>query len=202
MAEDIYEEVHPEWFRDLQPMYALILGSYPPHEGRRTYPFYYPNAQNRFWKILSDLAGIPLVYTKTDPQKAVEERYRIMQALHAGVHNLGKRILRRGKSSLDTNIEITEFQDILGIVRAHPELEKILLSGFSAPSSTARLFLRYLQEQGLEPDPLPQKIGRDTVFDIPVEGRQIRCIVLNSTSTASSVPYAEVLEQFRKALER
>jgi len=183
-------------------MYALILGSYPPHEGRRSYPFYYPNAQNRFWKILSDLAGIPLVYTKTDPEKAVEERYRIMQTLHAGVHNLGRRIRRRGKSSLDTNIEITEFQDILGIIQAHPELRTILLSGFSAPSSTARLFLRYLQEQGLEPVPVPQKLDRETVFDLHVDGRRIRCMVLNSTSTASSVPYAEVLEQFRRALER
>lgn len=201
MNSEIFTETHPQWYRDVNPMHYLILGSYPPHPRKRTYPFFYPNAQNRFWKILAELAGLPLEYTRTDAQKAVEERYHIMQKLHTGVQNLGHKIQRKGQSSLDTDISITEFSDIHTLIRSHPELRRILLPGFSAESSTARLFIRYLQEQHIPFEPVIYKPGKGEAFYVQVNGKRIHCVVLNSTSTASRVPYDEVRDQFRRALD-
>src|SRR5690606_9835214 len=105
---------------------------------------------NRFWKILSEIAEIPLQWTTIDQSKAVEERFAIMKKLEVGVENLGLEVERKGKSALDTNIRITKYSNVISIIESHPELTKILLPGFSAPHSTAKSFLNYLSQNGLD----------------------------------------------------
>lgn len=197
------KELHPNWYRDISPMRYLILGSFPPSAERRDYPFYYPNLRNHFWRLLADVAGVKLTWKKTDIDKdaAVQERYAIMQQLQAGVQNLGQEIERKGKSALDTHIKITRFQDIRSIIEAHPELQRILLPGFSAEHSTARSFLRYLRQAEIEHSTI-DSVRPENAFEIYIAGRSIDCVVLNSTSTASRIKYEVLLDQFRRQLSQ
>jgi G:T/U-mismatch repair DNA glycosylase len=192
-------EMHPDWYRDISHMHTLILGSFPPHHSKWAYPFYYPNGQNRFWKILAELAGETLLWTKTDQSKAVEERFEIMKKLGTGVQNLGFEIERKGTSALDTNIRITRFHDILSIIEAHPELTTILLPGYSAENSTTRSFLRYLKEKEIETTEIPQ-IRAEASFKLYYQQRELDCVILNSTSTAAKIKFDILLEQFRRNL--
>lgn len=203
---DTVTETHPEWYCDIPEMKFLILGSYPPHEDKRDYPFYYPNSQNSFWKLLAEIAGEQLMYLKGQPEKAVDERIAIMTKLKAGVQNLGYKIERKGKSAKDTDIRIIEFQNILSILEKHPELETIILPGFSANDSTFKGFLRYLKEQkdkgvNIEaPFDLRPAAGHD--FTIRVNGKLYKCFIAWSTSTATiGVSYDEKLEQLKKILK-
>lgn len=200
METDWIKEEHPNWYKDISPMKYLILGSFPPHPSKWQYPFYYPNGQNRFWKILAELAGHSLQWTKTDHEKAVRERYEIMKKLRVGVQNLGMEIERKGKSALDTHISITKFQNIVSIIEIHPELKKILLPGYSAINSTARSFIKYIREKSIEVSAIDQ-IKPETAFKIYFKERAIDCVVLNSTSTASKIKYDFLLEQFRRNLK-
>ena len=193
------KEIHPPWYRDLSPMRTLILGSFPLHSSKWAYPFFYPNRRNRFWKILADLAGESLRSAKGEDELAVEERYGIMKKLELGVQNLGYVIERKGKSALDTDIRIIAFHDIVGILDAHPELERILLPGYSATHSTARSFLRHLEQQDIRNSATGQ-IKAETKFDLQFRNRAIECVVLNSTSPASKIHYETLLEQFRRNL--
>jgi G:T/U-mismatch repair DNA glycosylase len=193
------KEIHPPWYRDVSPMRTLILGSFPPHPGKWAYPFYYPNRLNRFWKILADLAGTALLSGKGEYEQAVEERYAIMVKLEVGVQNLGYEINRKGKSALDTDIQIISFHDIVGIIETHPELERILLPGYSAFHSTARSFLRYLEQKEIETSAIG-KMKAEEKFEIAFRGRTIECIILNSTSPASKISYEVLLEQFKRHL--
>jgi G:T/U-mismatch repair DNA glycosylase len=198
-------ESHPKWYRDVTPMKCLILGSFPPHESKWDYPFYYPNSINRFWKILSDISCKPLQYakkseikTKEAKCKAVEERFQIMRSLNIGVQNVGKIIERKGRSSLDSDIKIKEFQNILSIIESHKELKRILLAGYSASNSTAKSFLKYLSINNI-----PYKIDGicpEKKFFINAFNRKIECVILNSTSTAAKIKYEELLKQFKKNL--
>jgi G:T/U-mismatch repair DNA glycosylase len=195
------KENHPNWYKDVSTMRYLILGSFPPHRDKRDYPFFYPNLRNRFWKILAELAGQPLQWIKgTDEETAVHERFEIMKKLEVGVQNLGLEIERKGKSALDTHIRITKFQDILSIIDEHPELTKILLPGFSAPNSTAKSFTRYMEAKGFAFCSVDQ-IKPEAEFDLQIRNRTIKCVVLNSTSTASRVKYDILLDQFRRNLK-
>lgn len=200
MDTDWNKEEHPNWYKDVSPMRCLILGSFPPHPTKWEYPFFYPNGRNRFWKILADLAEEPLKWTKIDKIKAVQERYEIMKKLEIGVQNLGLEIERKGKSALDTHISITKYHDIISIIETHPELKKILLPGYSAIHSTARSFIKYIQQTGIEASVIDQ-VKPETVFKIYFKGRAIDCVVLNSTSTASKIKYEFLLEQFRRNLK-
>jgi len=208
---NIKPETHPNWYRDVPKMKCLVLGSYPPHEKRRHYPFYYPNSQNRFWEILADIANKQLKPAKnlTEEKKleAVEERYKIMCSLKVGVQNMGLKIERRNNSARDTDIRIEEFQDIRSIIEEHKELEKILLVGYSAPNSTAKAFLRYLKEWKDEFNDISYKdvkikdIEVNKKFFIEAFGRKIECVVLYSTSTAArKVTKKILLEQFKRHL--
>jgi len=199
MDADWNKEVHPNWYKDVSPMRCLILGSFPPHPSKWAYPFFYPTARNRFWKILADLAGEPLKWTKADKTKAVQERYEIMKKLKIGVQNLGFEIERKGKSALDTHIRINKYQDIISIIETHPELRRILLPGYSAINSTARSFIRYIQQKGIEASAIDQ-VKPETLFKMHFKGRSLDCVVLNSTSTASKIKYDFLLEQFRRNL--
>src|SRR5580704_1037204 len=101
------EEPHPDWYYPVQGMRALILGTFPPHIRKRDYEFYYPNNQNRFWKVMAEIANTKLAQNE-GPQAVVERKW-LMTQLKVGVQNIGKTILRDGVSSLDKDIEITEF---------------------------------------------------------------------------------------------
>jgi len=215
-------ETHPDWYRDVKDMKYLILGSFPPPEIRRDgkpgwdYPFYYPNSTNRFWKILARILdpNKPLKsakkLTENEKLEAVEERYKIMCSLKVGVQNMGLEIERRNNSARDSDIDIKKFQNIRSIIESHKGLEKILLSGSSDPSSTAKSFLRYLKEEWKDKfkdisykDVKAKDIEVNYDFDIFVFNRPkpIKCIVVYSTSTAArKVKEETLLKQFKKHL--
>ena len=200
MDTDWNIEEHPNWYKDVSPMRCLILGSFPPHPTKWEYEFFYPNGRNRFWKILADIAEEPLQWTKLDKIKAVQERYGIMKKLNIGVQNLGFEIERKGKSALDTHIKINKYHNVISIIETHPELVRILLPGYSAANSTARSFIKYIQENRIETSEIGQ-IAPEMLFKINFNGRSIDCVVLNSTSTASRIKYEFLVEQFRRNLK-
>jgi hypothetical protein len=123
-----------------------------------------------------------------------------MKKLEIGVKNLGLEIERKGKSALDTHIRINKYQDIISIIETHPELRRIRLPGYSAINSTARSFIRYIQQKGIEASAIDH-VKPETLFKIWFKGRSIDCVVLNSTSAASKIKHDFLLEQFRRNLK-
>lgn len=186
-------EKHPNWYHDIPVMTSLILGSFPPHEKKRDYPFYYPNKQNNFWKILAALAGMSLQHWSGE--EAVKERKVLMEKLRVGVENMGKVIQRKGTSAKDTDIQITEFHPILSILDKHPELSSILLAGYSAKHSTFQSFCRYLRLNSIDFTP-PAKTKPGESFSFSYKGRRVDCILLHSTSTATRIALKTLIEEF------
>lgn len=190
-------EFHPNWFYDFKPMKILLLGSFPPHQNRHSFPFYYPNKQNRFWKVTAQISGVTLNTDLSDVVTAIEERKSIMRKLQMGIHDVALEIIRKGNSSLDSDIEIVNYQDIVSIVRNHPELEKIGLLGFSAKSSATQSFLKYISNQNIEVEFSEGfKVKALNDFFIFIDDRRIQCRILNSTSSASSIQVPELVKQF------
>ena len=180
-------------------MKTLVLGTYPPHEDQRDFPFYYPNNVNHFWKILAEIANQPLKEWKLAP--AVQERKALMTKLLVGVQNVGRVIERVDKSALDQNITILEYQDILKIFSENPSLRKILLTGYSGRTSTYRSFVTYLKLNGIEYSK-PEAIKAGHEFTIYWE-RPLTCVLGNSTSPTarrSGVTFEKLVAQFRQAM--
>lgn len=194
MNHDVIIEDHPAWHYEFPGMKVLILGNFPPHRKRWNYEFYYPNRQNNFWKVLALLAGTPL--KEMEGPAAVEERKRLMKKLRTGVENIAGKIKRKGHSARDTDIEILEYRDVFSLIRRQKKLERIILAGYSAPNSTARKFIEYLEHHNI-PFEKPASIKQGTEFFITVGKRRIPCVILNSTSTAFPIKLEKLAEQFR-----
>ncbi|MBL7687648.1 MAG: hypothetical protein JNJ49_06405 [Bdellovibrionaceae bacterium] len=188
---------HPDWYYPIQGMRTLILGTFPPHKDKRHIEFYYPNKQNRFWSVFAEVAGKRL--SKNADSDAVNERKQLMKLMSVGVQNLGKTIGRKGKSSLDRDISILEFQNIVEIIDTNDTLKVIHLTGYSGPSSTYHSFIRYLDDNGIA-HTLPEKIEVGQTFTVE-RNRPIKCILGNSTSRAARrVSFEELVEQFKRAM--
>jgi G:T/U-mismatch repair DNA glycosylase len=195
------KESHPDWYYPVQGMRSLILGTFPPHREKRHYEFYYPNRQNRFWKVMAEIANTKL--SQNEGPQAVEERKRLMTQLKVGVQNIGKTILRDGESSADKDIEITEFQDIRGIIDENDSLQAILLTGYSDKTSTYGEFVKYLTKNQVR-HRQPEKVKAGSEFTAQFK-RPLTCIIGNSTSMAAArggVSLGDLLEQFRSAIIR
>jgi G:T/U-mismatch repair DNA glycosylase len=180
-------------------MYTLILGSYPPHADKRHYEFFYPNKVNRFWNILAGIKGYSLEHFKGEA--AVQERKKLMEELQIGVQNMGLKISRKGKSAADNDIEILEFQDILATIRRHPELDRILMPGYSGRSSTVLSFIRYLKEQGIFVK-IPKPVRHGSSFVLHIDGREILCIALTSTSPRVPILLNTLISLFSEYIKR
>jgi G:T/U-mismatch repair DNA glycosylase len=191
---DWYIENHPNWYHDIPVMRTLILGSFPPHQKKRDYPFYYPNKQNNFWKILAAICSHELLYFQGE--KAVLERKAIMEKLQIGIENMGRSIKRKGESAKDTDIVISDFHDIISIIQSHKELCMIILSGYSAPNSTYRSFCKYLVDKNI-PFTVPEKIKVGASFQILIDKRHITCVICHSTSTATRIKLEQLIIEFR-----
>lgn len=192
---DLHTEIHPDWYFDIPEMTTLILGSFPPHRNKWSYPFYYPNKQNNFWKILAAIHKTELQHYSG--QQAIAERQQLMIDLKVGVQNMGKIIVRKGLSSQDNDIEITQFQDIRSIINKHPELNRIIISGFSAKNSTYYALIKYLQSEELSYTE-PENIAPGNSFTVLFENKTIKCSIVNSTSTATRLKLENLIEQFRE----
>lgn len=180
-------------------MRTLILGSFPPHADRRHYEFFYPNKVNRFWSILAGIKGQPLQHFKGEA--AVQERKQLMEELQVGVQNMGLKISRKGKSAADNDIEILEFQDILATIRRHPELSRILMPGYSGKSSTVLSFIRYLKEKGISVE-IPKPVRHGSSFVLRIDGREILCIALTSTSPRVPILLETLISLFSEYIKK
>lgn len=198
MSEIIWtKEKHPDWFYDTPNMKTLIIGSFPPYKTKRNYDFYYPNKQNRFWKILASIALHELKYF--EGKEAVNERQGILRKLKVGLQDMGKIIRRKNKSSLDSDIIIEEYFDIIELLKTHPKVQTILISGFSAKNSPYGAFKRYYEEKSGEV--LPNKVKALDEFFITTP-RKIRCMIVNSTSPlVFKVTLESMVEQFSKYIK-
>jgi G:T/U-mismatch repair DNA glycosylase len=191
------KEDHPDWYHPVRGMRTLILGTFPPHKRKRHYEFYYPNSQNRFWKVMAEIANTKLSQNR-GPQ-AVEERKRLMAQLKVGVQNMGRAILRGGLSSADKDIEVTEFQDIRGIINENDSLQAILLTGYSGKTSTYGEFVKYLTKNRVQHSQ-PERVRAGSKFTAQFK-RPITCIIGNSTSRAAvGVRFESLVEQFESAI--
>lgn len=192
-------EVHPDWYYPVDGMRTLILGTYPPHESRWSYPFYYPNRVNNFWPVMAAIQGLSL--TSFEGERAVLERKKLMENVRVGVQNLGLRIERKGRGASDNDIRITEYQSILSIINSNTSLERILLTGYSGKTSTYKDFIKYLKQNNIKYSK-PEEVKAGFEFILETE-RPIVCLIGNSTSPSArrkGVTVDILKEQFKKAI--
>lgn len=119
MSTDITESLEP--VSDSESEF-LILGTLPGKVSLQTRQ-YYANRSNYFWRIISSIfdEAIPNSY---------EEKLNMLKRHHIALWDVLKSANR--ESSLDSDIENPNANDILGFISTHPNLRVIGLNGKDA----------------------------------------------------------------------
>lgn len=100
----------------------LILGSFPSVKSREQ-NFFYGHPQNRFWKVIAAIHGLPCPADYAG-KKAMLARCRI--ALWDIYHAASR------PGSMDSDIRAGEFNDIAGLLHRFPSIRTIALNGSAA----------------------------------------------------------------------
>ena len=107
----------------------LILGSLPSDESIRQQE-YYGNPKNLFWKVLAGVYGSPVPETYPEKKTFLAKHHIALWDVYASAEREG---------SLDSNIKEPERNDVLGLIRAHPTIQNVVLNGGKAASAFKRL---------------------------------------------------------------
>ena len=192
------EEVH--LWKEYIPQNAdkIVLGTFPPRKDRWWYYFFYPNKNNKFWTILSTLAGIPLpevTRTEQSAKEAVIVRKQILDKLNLAISDMGAKVLRQNNSSLDSNLFPLQFTDIFKLLSDYPKIRKIIFTSSTKGHSALGWFITYCNINGINP-----------VFDkdnpkkatLTLEGKEIEIIAGHSPSPITGKSINFLVEHYRE----
>ncbi len=191
------EEIHPwNWYTP-EGCTVLVVGTFPSARKNWSYDFFYPNLRNNFWKIMEVLSGIPLSANNGD--EAVELRKRILDKLKIGVTDMGLKIGRHRGSSLDANLLVLEYMDILRILDENAGIRKIILTSSSGKSSAFSWLKQYMASSNIAVDFTITRLPFSGVFE--TKGRKIEVRVVPSTSPAATIGFGPLLDIYKGEIE-
>ncbi|MBS7786636.1 DNA-deoxyinosine glycosylase [Flavobacterium sp. CYK-55] len=99
---------------------VLILGTMP-GAASLAQSEYYAHPQNQFWKIMFTIFAY-----RTTPETFVE-KVKLIQQNHIGLWDVLQYCEREG--SLDSNIKNPEENDLPGLLKQYPNIQKIIFNG-------------------------------------------------------------------------
>lgn len=94
---DFSEETHPWNFYIPDGATKLFVGTFPAY--KRKHNFFYSSATNRFWEVLSEIVK-PFDEIGNEADE-IKKREKIVEKLHLGLTDMGKKVLRQQSSSKD-----------------------------------------------------------------------------------------------------
>ena len=190
-------ETHP--FGKFVPPNArcLILGSFPTHNKNWRFNSFYPGRANFFWRMLGEIYNRKFTHIKGE--EAATERLALCTEKGIAISDTiykARRIV--ATSSKDSDLEVIAKMDILKILKTHPSIYSVILTGSSGKVSAHKLFFEHLDEHKVlySVDDGKPPIQGHFILD----GRAIETHSLYSTSGINIGRYAEAKEQYKKYL--
>ncbi len=120
---------------------VLILGTFPPAPERWCMPFYYPNRQNDFWRIM----GLLFYNDKLRFYNELERTYRLddikvfLSEKGIALNDTGAEIIRTKGNASDKYLEIVRPVNIKELLRLMPHCRDIATTGEKATEVIAGL---------------------------------------------------------------
>lgn len=190
-------ETHP--FGNFVPSNAqvLVLGSFPTHSKNWRFNSFYPGRANFFWRMLSEIYRHKFIHISGT--EAAKERLALCEkkgiAISDTIYSC-RRIV--ATSSKDSDLEMIEKMDILKILKKHPSIHTVILTGSSGRVSAHKVFFEHLAENKII---YSVKEGKPPVNGhFILKGRTIETHSLYSTSGINIGRYAEAVKQYKKYL--
>ena len=183
----------------------LILGTFPTKKENRDFEFFYPNTNNKFWTVLAKLADFKLTdfeNSETWKKTAITERKQILDKLKLAITDIGNKILRQKNSSLDSNLFPIEYSDIFSIINDRPSIKTIILTSSSNGNSVLSWFSTYCKINNITLKVNKKKAKFPIETDITVNKKNIKVVIVYSTSGAAGKTVEFLVNQYRSVIEK
>lgn len=171
---------------------VLILGSFPPPQVRRKMPFYYPNFNNDFWRIM----GLVFFDNKDEFINTVDKSFyqdKIEQFLNRtgiAISDTAYQVKRLQNNASDKFLEVITPMDIGEILDKLPKCTSIITTGEKAT--------QILCDGYLSPNQALPKVGQSV--DLMINGKSITLYRLPSSSRAYPMSLDKKSEVYRQIL--
>jgi len=182
VTQNKYTEETHRWSHYIPPgATKLFIGTFPTEERNRKHDFFYSSATNRFWEVVTALAQ-PLneIALETDE---VEKRKLILQKLHLGLTDMGKKVLRQQGSSNDHSLFPLEFMNIIQLLQDHPAIDTLIVSGNTQGNSSLSWFSTFCQLNNIKVN--TKQVEKSKTGQVVIEGKPYQVICAFSPSRLS-----------------
>lgn len=182
----------------------LILGTFPTKKDNRDFEFFYPNKNNKFWKVLARIADRKLTdFENNDADKllAIKERKQILDKLKLAITDIGAKVLRQNNSSLDSNLFPIEFTDVFSIIKDRPKIKTIILTSSSNGNSVLSWFALYCSINNINLQVDKKKKTFPITTEIKVDDKTIKIVIVYSTSGAAGKTEDFLVEQYSNVIQ-
>ncbi len=174
----------------------LLIGTFPTDARNRKYNFFYCSSTNRFWEVLSAVAGHP--FEMLSGVNAIEERERILDKLKLGLTDMGKIIYRQQGSSKDHSLFPIEFMDIVQILHKYPAIATLIVSGNSQGNSSLSWFSIFCSLNNIKLN--VKELEKQQATEIFMADRKVKVLLAYSPSRLSRITTEKLIESYSKML--
>ncbi len=196
-------------FAEGNPKY-LVIGSFPTTENKMSFTFFYPNSNNKFWKVLSQV--FPNSKTKLNLEVSIKDKTETKEQNAVDRKNFCKEneiamtdmiesCIRLNDNSKDEQLLVHRYNSIIDILKKYESIERIVITAKSLGASANHHFYQYLtmNEVGYTID-VSNEICKGC---IEVGGREITIYSVDSTSSLNShVDENDLIQLYKKAFSQ
>lgn len=190
------EETHDWNWHIASEATKLFIGTFPTDLRNRKHDFFYSSSTNRFWEIVTELAK-PLdeISNETDE---IKKRKLILNKLHLGLTDMGKKVYRQQGSSKDHSLFPVEFMNIIQILNDHPLIDTLIVSGNTQGNSSLNWFSIFCSLNNISFN--VKQLEKDRATEINIEGKKFKVVLAYSPSWLSRVTTDKLIEEYRSII--
>lgn len=202
------KEIHPfELYFIPEKASTLFIGSFPTEKSKRGFEFFYPNANNRFWKIVHNVyeKNKPALLSPTKENKNnnpnhdfVKERKELALKHHFGLTDIIRSCYRLYNNAKDEQLYVIEYNNVFKLLKENQHIDKVILTG-KGNSSVHHHFYQYLIMNNIEFS--YSNIENTFIGEIAIDRRIVKIYTLPTTSSRYSNE-AHVTQEYLKILSK
>ena len=168
----------------------LIVGTLPPPRFTTgelkpdDVNFCYGSRDGLLWPVLDKLFDLNLKYENT--KDAILQRKKFLEQRGIGICDVVESSKREKIDASDLGMQLVELRDLVGILRAHENIDTLLFTGGNSKNGPEYFFRRHLK--GLEEDVKLKVISNEVprVHQFLLDGRLIKTVSLTAPSGSAN----------------
>ncbi len=146
--------------------------------------FCYGSRDGLLWKVLDNIFDLDLKFETTE--EAIEQRIDFLKERGIGICDMVESSHREKIDASDLGMQKVELRNMIGILRKHPKIDRLLFTGGNSKNGPEYFFRRHLRkiEEDIRLKVISNEVPR--VHQFILDGRLINTVSLTAPSGSAN----------------